>query len=68
LVFHRTVLLEVVHPLSICQYTEFDGLMLANENFASTQKFKRPSSWNDWSYRIKYYGVNDLPAEFKKSL
>jgi hypothetical protein len=42
----KVVLLKVVHPLKIYQYTKFHGPTLTGASFHPPQKFERPPFWN----------------------
>jgi hypothetical protein len=53
----KMVLLKVVYPLNIYQYTQFHGPTLTGESLHPPQKFERPPFWNSWRYGIKKYGV-----------
>jgi hypothetical protein len=54
----KMILLKVVHPLKIFQYTKFHGPMLTRASFVSTSEVWTSEIWNAWRYGIKKYGVD----------
>jgi hypothetical protein len=53
----KMVLLKVVHPLKIYQYTKFRGPTLTGASFASTSEVWTFAILEGWRYGIKKYGV-----------
>jgi hypothetical protein len=53
----KTLLLKVVHPLKLYQYTKFHGPTLTGASFASTSEVWSSPFWNGWRYGITKYGV-----------